>query len=211
MAYAYSESESADHLLGDVDAAWTKRTHQPASKAFRYKIILSILITTFNLMILGVNIYLQLRRRCSFGSYERGFPTDMVPEGLKVNLVEVEFSGGVKIGPDGQFYTDHGGQEFVGEPAPSVDEAWSLLLNGLNIDLPPSDIKSESHSIQWPDNGYYFTGFEVFHSLHCLNRLRQALYPAYYGHIFSQAGDPDREQHIGGFFSTSFSVNTIHT
>lgn len=149
MAYAYSESESADHLLGDVDAAWTKRTHQPASKAFRYKIILSILITTFNLMILGVNIYLQLRRRCSFGSYERGFPTDMgkcqrcrsgcrnadnkyllVPEGLKVNLVEVEFSGGVKIGPDGQFYTDHGGQEFVGEPAPSVDEAWSLLLNG---------------------------------------------------------------------------------
>lgn len=53
-----------------------------------------------------------------------------MPEGLKVNLVELEFSGGVKIGPDGQFFTDHGGQEFVGEPAPSVDEAWSLLLNG---------------------------------------------------------------------------------
>jgi hypothetical protein len=56
-----------------------------------------------------------------------------VPEGLKVNLVQLRFSGGVKIGPDGQFFTDHGGQEYVGEPAPSVDEAWSLLLNGKPI------------------------------------------------------------------------------
>ncbi|KAK1994586.1 hypothetical protein LX36DRAFT_683582 [Colletotrichum falcatum] len=44
--------------------------------------------------------------------------------------------------------------------------------------------------------GFYFTGLEVFHSLHCLNRLRQALYPDYYD-VFADPHDPSREDHIG--------------
>ncbi|KAK1973473.1 hypothetical protein LZ30DRAFT_610713, partial [Colletotrichum cereale] len=45
------------------------------------------------------------------------------------------------------------------------------------------------------ESGLYFTGLEVFHSSHCLNRLRQALHPEYY-QIFNHSGDPSRRHHI---------------
>ncbi|EGP86378.1 uncharacterized protein MYCGRDRAFT_43565, partial [Zymoseptoria tritici IPO323] len=47
------------------------------------------------------------------------------------------------------------------------------------------------------ESGNYFTGLDVFHSLHCLNRLRQALHPEYYRHgIFDSPDDPSRADHI---------------
>lgn len=41
-------------------------------------------------------------------------------------------------------------------------------MAGLNIDLDPSEVNLEGKTFQWPDSGRYFTGLEVFHSLHCL-------------------------------------------
>lgn len=42
------------------------------------------------------------------------------------------------------------------------------MNQGLNINLKGSDANLEGRTIQWPDSDRYFTGLEVFHSLHCL-------------------------------------------
>jgi len=40
---------------------------------------------------------------------------------------------------------------------------------GLNIDLTEDEFDAGTfHTFQWPESGLYFTGLEVFHSLHCL-------------------------------------------
>ncbi|KAJ5997961.1 hypothetical protein N7522_009621 [Penicillium canescens] len=93
--------------------------------------------------------------------------------------------------------------KYVGSPSREIDEAWAhllsdkskqllILMQGLNMDLEGHEADHlHWRTFQWPDSGHYFTGLEVFHSLHCLNRLRQALYPNYYN-IFNDPNDPPR-------------------
>lgn len=66
---------------------------------------------------------------------------------------------------------------------------------GLNVDL-KRDQSANADSWQWPDDGSYFSGLEVFHSLHCLNRIRQAFYPEVYQGLFDNPDDPPRQHHI---------------
>lgn len=88
----------------------------------------------------------------------------------------------------------------------------------MNIDIPSGpDADMAGKTYQWTESGSYFTGLEVFHSLHCLvcinththpsitrrdaelnmqNRLRQALYPDYYQSV-RHAGDKPWDEHIG--------------
>ncbi|KAH0425943.1 hypothetical protein CcaCcLH18_10647 [Colletotrichum camelliae] len=110
-------------------------------------------------------------------------------------MTQNEFTGGVKLDEDGKFFTDHGSLQYVAPPSPEVDKAWGKLLSGLNIDLESPEL--EGRTFRWPETGLYFTGLEVFHSLHCLNRLRQALHPDYYD-VFADPHDPSREDHIEG-------------
>jgi hypothetical protein len=39
---------------------------------------------------------------------------------------------------------------------------------GLNINLDVFDPSMSDNAFKWPGSGKYFTGLEVFHSLHCL-------------------------------------------
>ncbi|KAK2007131.1 hypothetical protein LZ32DRAFT_542501 [Colletotrichum eremochloae] len=120
-------------------------------------------------------------------SYETGFDSDL--EGIKsqIRLKHYDFAGGVQLDNSGKFFTDNDGHEYIAAPSPQVDDAWERLLTG-NV---------SRKTFQWPESGLYFTGLEVFHSLHCLNRLRQALYPDYYYDVFNNPDDPSREDHIG--------------
>ncbi|KAK2030364.1 hypothetical protein LX32DRAFT_328132 [Colletotrichum zoysiae] len=129
-------------------------------------------------------------------SYETGFNSDLEAIKSQIQLTQQDFTGGVKLDKDGKFFTDHDSQIYVAAPSPEVDNAWYELLTGLNIDLKEPGKSLSEKTFQWPDSGLYFTGLEVFHSLHCLNRLRQALYPRYYD-VFNDPNDPSREDHIG--------------
>jgi hypothetical protein len=51
---------------------------------------------------------------------------------------------------------------------------YAYVAAGLNIDLSAAESGLRGRTFQWPDSGLYFTGLEVFHSLHCLVRV---LYP----------------------------------
>jgi len=107
-------------------------------------------------------------------------------------MIQTPYSGGVRLGDDHHFVVDPLGKQYVGEPGPDVDRAWNNLLRGLscpllpclftcsvsvirilmttglNIDLRPDEITSPVNTFQWPESGNYFTGLEVYHSLHCL-------------------------------------------
>jgi len=154
----------------------------------------------------------------------------------EIELIVKPFSGGVEIHGENNFVTDPGGHEYVGPPAPGIDQAWDLLLEGLyiglkaenilaygylglNLDFNQREIDLAGSTFQWPESGFYFSGLDVYHSLHCLvcpvilssllnvqlltesyqNRLRQAIYPDYYTMVFGRPTDPSRDNHIGLF------------
>jgi hypothetical protein len=41
---------------------------------------------------------------------------------------------------------------------------------GLNIDVHEHEVDLADSTFRWPESGLYFTGLEVYHSLHCLVR-----------------------------------------
>lgn len=73
-----------------------------------------------------------------------------------------------------------------GTPSPETDQAWEKLLlpsdgliqasyaNGVFADGLPDTVQSKYH----PELNLY--GLEVFHQLHCLNRIRQSFHREYY-------------------------------
>jgi len=71
---------------------------------------------------------------------------------------------------------------YVGNPSPTLDKAWKDLLRGYNMRISPSTlIKLNRTSIALADSTEdHWGSLEVFHHLHCLKLIRQALAPSYY-------------------------------
>lgn len=68
-------------------------------------------------------------------------------------------------------------------PSDEVDAAWEDLYNVFGISAIPreSAVLLPNETIHVPgDKSHYLVGLDVFHQLHCLNRIRKALYPVYY-------------------------------
>ncbi|KAJ6476302.1 hypothetical protein C8R45DRAFT_907025 [Mycena sanguinolenta] len=71
---------------------------------------------------------------------------------------------------------------FVREPSPALDAAWDDLQKYSKVRLPRSEaalLPNQTSGIP-DDPGYYAADLEVYHQLHCLNQIRQALHPTYY-------------------------------
>lgn len=78
---------------------------------------------------------------------------------------------------------NHTRTPYMGGPSPEVDQAWEELYNAFgNSRLPKSEAdKLRIKTLEIPDDpGYYISQLDVFHELHCLNSLRQYMYPEYY-------------------------------
>ncbi|KAI1164684.1 hypothetical protein F5B18DRAFT_231556 [Nemania serpens] len=133
-------------------------------------------------------------------SYENGFTLDLeaieAPVKAEIEVIEKVYGGGVNLNSEGEFVADEEGHEYIGPPSKKVDDAWNRLLEGTNIDVSPDEADLSASTFRWPESGLYFTGLEVYHSLHCLNRLRQALYPDHYDHVFDSPSHPSRLDHI---------------
>ncbi|KAF2758135.1 hypothetical protein EJ05DRAFT_500653 [Pseudovirgaria hyperparasitica] len=171
--------------------------HAPQSPAAR---ILLWTSCSLNILFFVLSIFVFVHwtgnNQAIQSSYETGFKSDLDPVKSEVRVIQTTYTGGVEVDEDGHFFTTHSANQYVGKPSPDIDIAWSKLLRGLNIDLDPTSSNLQGRTFAWPESGFAFTGLEVYHSLHCLNRLRQALYPDYYD-MFSNPNDPDREDHIG--------------
>ncbi|EED21439.1 conserved hypothetical protein [Talaromyces stipitatus ATCC 10500] len=186
------ENEEKENLL-ETDTTTIRPPAKRNNQILRLLFIIGVSLNTL-FGILGIFTFASFLNSGK-SSYENGFDTDLEPAREKIDLIVKTFTGGVELDDAGNFYTDDGGHEYVGPPGPEVDEAWETLL-GLNLDLDEDEVVLKGSTFQWPESGNYFTGIDVYHSLHCLNRLRQAIYPEYYTRIFNHPSDPSRKNHI---------------
>ncbi|OJJ51779.1 hypothetical protein ASPZODRAFT_138839 [Penicilliopsis zonata CBS 506.65] len=64
-----------------------------------------------------------------FGTYEKGFDTDLAVAKGEIELQKVLFTGGIHFNADGSVYIqDASGPKYVGIPEPAIDKAWDELL-----------------------------------------------------------------------------------
>ncbi|KAI1268091.1 hypothetical protein F5Y18DRAFT_424412 [Xylariaceae sp. FL1019] len=184
--------EEEETLLRAEEFKAQRRTWAPHNILFAISVLLNILFVLFN-----ISLWAHERVSSLKSSYDEGFSTDLGPAKSQIELVTRSFTGGVNLDADGSFNMDQTGSEYIGEPSPEVDAAWDELLLGLNLDFDTSQADLGDTTFRWPESGFYFSGLDVYHSLHCLNRLRQAIYPDYYIRMLNLPHSPAKAEHIG--------------
>ncbi|RDW58855.1 hypothetical protein BP6252_13331 [Coleophoma cylindrospora] len=125
-------------------------------------------------------------------TYEKGFLTDFIlgdetntlqaPATKLIEMVEVQFGAALLFDDNGTLIREHmeGQTDWVGSPSPEIDALWDpLALDASGIYVDGEDADTVRGKTKWID-GYWITGLDVFHQIHCLNKLRKALYPDYY-------------------------------
>lgn len=73
------------------------------------------------------------------------------------------------------------GNPYVGFPGSEIDQAWSNLLEPMNIRVTEAELKrTGQNSVALPEGGGNLAWLGVFHELHCIKMLRQWNYRDYY-------------------------------
>ncbi|XWX02328.1 hypothetical protein V2A60_010365 [Cordyceps javanica] len=72
--------------------------------------------------------------------------------------------------------------KYRGEPSPEIDAAWDELLKYNNLRVSDEELRAaNASSVPLSDGGGgHLATLDVYHTLHCVNRARKALYPAHY-------------------------------
>ncbi|KAI1119893.1 hypothetical protein F5Y10DRAFT_259444 [Nemania abortiva] len=179
----------SDSWLNPFANSWVKGSQQPKHLPRRRTLLnRTTLYSIFVISILWLaSIFValgQCHRSClAFGrSYETGFDTDLEPAWHAIRLHKVKFTGDLKIDKNGTVYRDIVGTQYVGMPTPEMDDAWVDIIRGGGVDLVGEEAKSVAGKTYQKPGGWHLSGTHVFHQLHCLNKLRKATHPEYYGH-----------------------------
>ncbi|KAH8760338.1 hypothetical protein F5883DRAFT_606203 [Diaporthe sp. PMI_573] len=123
------------------------------------------------------------------GTYEAGWATDFEPAKKEIAVENIRFTGSPVFDENGTYWIPNPGSiKYIGEPSPEIDQNWEDATWGryfLATDEEARNAFSERYgddvSWLWNDHaGGYVVGIDMFHTLHCLNRLRKAFYPDYY-------------------------------
>ncbi|KZF23302.1 hypothetical protein L228DRAFT_267311 [Xylona heveae TC161] len=94
---------------------------------------------------------------------------------------EVRFEGALAYNESGKLFIEssQGGEEWIGQPTPEMDALWDRVEAGSMVLLEGSEADMVRDRTMLFD-GYWVTGLDVIHQMHCLNKVRKALYPEYY-------------------------------
>ncbi|KIM96586.1 hypothetical protein OIDMADRAFT_58897 [Oidiodendron maius Zn] len=154
-------------------------------------------VSTMTLSVLLFSSAADCKARCTMQNQRSDFPAAR----SAIEYHEVMFTGNPIHKEDGTIYVPHPGAiRYVGTPSPEVDKAWANLTKTRD----PMITEAEAKEL-WPDNyhdywhhqkGGYVVGFDMFHTLHCLNQLRKAFHPEYYPVVPSAIGDAHRDHCI---------------
>ncbi|OAA52902.1 hypothetical protein ISF_09180 [Cordyceps fumosorosea ARSEF 2679] len=80
-----------------------------------------------------------------------------------------------------RFPTDIVDNPFTGEPREELDEAWHKLLKNDNILVPKDYLDEKSlHSVYTKDGDEGVASLAVYHSLHCLKKVKRMLFKEHY-------------------------------
>ncbi|KAI0891002.1 hypothetical protein F4806DRAFT_484289 [Annulohypoxylon nitens] len=137
--------------------------------AFFFGIIFTLFITSFN------SWYHQHER------YETGFREEKLLPSNLIQLEQVRFKLPVDFAPNGdEFLVAQPGDESYIGITEEVDAAWKKLLWGRYFSISETEAKQlwgNEYQEYWDHHrSGYTAGFDMFHQLHCLNQIRQALH-----------------------------------
>ena len=121
--------------------------------------------------------------------------SEVEPIRSSISIKKVKFTGGLKFDENGTTYraVDPGKTQYVGEPSPQLDHAWRSLIRGISLHIctsyfcyilwrSPSANRAEGQGVDLRGDeaapvadltyqkpgGWYLTGADAFHQLHCL-------------------------------------------
>ncbi|KAK1994570.1 hypothetical protein LX36DRAFT_693070 [Colletotrichum falcatum] len=119
--------------------------------------------------------------RCALTILE-GFLSDLWEE-ENYRGIDMTFTGALTWNSSGDLINEYvpGQRRWVGEPTPYLDAAWDGLEEFWTV-LLEGDEADNVRDQTLLQNGYWVTGLDVFHQLHCLDSLRRASYPEAYKH-----------------------------
>ncbi|KAK1994549.1 hypothetical protein LX36DRAFT_713790 [Colletotrichum falcatum] len=115
-------------------------------------------------------------------TYESGFKEDILLPPERIQLEQVRFGTPVDFEENGDevLVTDNNEKTYVGTPSNELDDAWTQLLWGRYFSISEKEAKElwgEDYMVYWDhDKSGWTGGFDMFHQLHCLNQIRQALH-----------------------------------
>ncbi|KAI7773294.1 hypothetical protein LA080_011343 [Diaporthe eres] len=122
------------------------------------------------------------------GQYETGFREEKLLPAESIQLEQVRFKSAVDFEENGHEFlvTDPADKAYVGATSKDIDRAWQEMLWGRYFSISESEAKSlwgDDYKDYWDHHRSGYTGgFDMFHQLHCLNQIREALhrdvYPA---------------------------------
>ncbi|KAL6792165.1 hypothetical protein GGI42DRAFT_346536 [Trichoderma sp. SZMC 28013] len=112
-------------------------------------------------------------------------PTDFKSASSEIELEIVTFTGAPVFMENGTFHVPNPGKtRYTGPPSPEIDNAWEEITAGRYFRITAEEAIEafgSASDVYWNDKvGGYMAGIDMFHALHCLNRLRQSFWPDYY-------------------------------
>ncbi|OGM41674.1 hypothetical protein ABOM_009995 [Aspergillus bombycis] len=110
-----------------------------------------------------------------------GLQTIIEPARKYIQEHERRFDGALSYNASGNLVIEStpGGEQWIGQPTPEMDSLWDRVESGSIIMLEGSEANMVRDKTALFD-GYWLTGLDVIHQMHCLNKIRKALYPEYY-------------------------------
>jgi hypothetical protein len=120
------------------------------------------------------------------GTFETGFDTDLASVRSAIELQKVTFTGSPSFAADGTEYVKPQPdlKQYVGPPNAAIDKNWNELTANRYFLLTAAEAEEAwgpSYVNFWDEqHGGYSAGLDMFHTLHCLDHLRQAFYPEHY-------------------------------
>ncbi|KAL4995600.1 hypothetical protein BDV10DRAFT_187925 [Aspergillus recurvatus] len=183
-------------------------TDQNQRRPYSWRPSIATCLLAFTTVLLGAQcLYLQMRShpapnasisRC--GLIQRPHAhTHLMPDTLQngvkpavesIKLEKTTFTSPLRYNTtSNELYRDFDPSlpQYIGVPSPELDAAWESLLRGQFLLL--SDEEAAGLNDPVSIEGRWVGEVEVMHSLHCLNALRKALSPEYYG--------PAQSAHLG--------------
>jgi hypothetical protein len=115
--------------------------------------------------------------RTKRGSFEFGYDNELRLATSSILTSHVKFTGGIKFHDDGTMFRDNGpGKAYVGPMSPELDANWDALIGTRYLAF--TEEQKSTFQIEperSAEDGLYRAGPDVFHSLHCVNKLRQTI------------------------------------
>ncbi|KAF3067689.1 hypothetical protein CFAM422_008577 [Trichoderma lentiforme] len=205
--YAPLGRSSAEDSTKSDDGIELEMLHLP-SRRWTQSLLFQALpwILTLVFMVISFAQYELRDKPCESEEHSLLRPTDfsdmIESASSEIELEIVTFTGAPVFMENGTFHVPNPGKTtYTGPPSPEIDSAWEEITAGRYFRITAEEAIEafgSASNVYWNDKvGGYMAGYvlltidhlssytdrtriDMFHALHCLNRLRQSFWPDYY-------------------------------